>query len=195
MAFSPAALPVQLPSHLENESIIITDQLVDSTVCPDPIPSNQITIPRPLHDLETNAFWDGPLLPCTVQNVLTGHENLVPTQLWALIVGLAITLQQREEVYSNEANHFRKHLADVNAKCHALKQCIQDIDGEPLLCLNGFEDNSLGLLSQDQMGRVLLSSSSNWTMDKWQDLVPWQEASMMLALSTFSPHWSLMSNP
>ena len=32
-------------------------------------------------------------------------------------------------------------------------------------------EDSPYLLSPMQMGRVLLSSSSNWTMDKWQDLV------------------------
>ena len=90
----------------------------------DPIPTNQIAIPRPLHNIKTNALWDRPLSPCMVQNVLTGHKNLMPTQLWALIVGLATTLQQREEVYDSEANHFRKHFADVNAKCCTLKQCI-----------------------------------------------------------------------
>ena len=77
----------------------------------------------------------------TVQNILVGHKNLT-TQLWALIAGLTTTLQQREEIYNSEANHFRQHLADVNTKCHTLKQCIQDINGEPLLCPNGFEDNN-----------------------------------------------------
>ena len=121
MAFSPAPLPVQLPSHLESESVIITDQLVNSALRTDPIPSNQIPVPGPLHDLKTNTFWDGPLLPRMVQNILAGHENLASTQLWALIAGLATTLHQREEVYNSKANHFRQHLADVNAKCSALK--------------------------------------------------------------------------
>ena len=142
MAFSPAPLPVQLPRHLESELVIITDQLVNSTSCSDPVPSNQISIPRPLHDLETNAFWDGPLSPHTVQNILTRHKNLAPAQLQALIPGLATTLHQREEVYNSKANHFRRHLADVNAECSTLKQHIRDIDGELLLCPNGFEDNN-----------------------------------------------------
>ena len=124
IAFSPALLPVQLPSHLEHESVVVTNQLVDSASHTNPVPSNQIAIPGPLHDLKTNTFWDGPLSPHMVQNILTGHKNLVPTQLWALIVGLATTLQQREEVYNSEANHFRQHLADVNAKCSTLKQHI-----------------------------------------------------------------------
>ena len=55
-------------------------------------------------------------------------------------------------------------------------------------------EDSLYLLSPMQMWRVLLSSSSNWTMDKWQDLVPWQEASMMLMSSTSSLHQPLMIN-
>ena len=142
MAFSPAPLPVQLPGHLESELVIITDQLVNSASCPNPVPSNQIPRPGPLHDLKTNTFWDRPLSPCTVQNILAGHENLAPTQLQALIAGLATTLHQREEVYNSEANHFRQHLTDVNTECSALKQHIQDIDGEPLLCPNGFEDNN-----------------------------------------------------
>ena len=142
MAFSPAPLPVQLPSHLESELVVVTSQLVDSTLHPDPIPSNQISVPGPLHDLETNAFWDRPLSPRMVQNILAGHENLMPAQLWALIAGLTTTLHQREELYNSEANHFRQHLTDVNAKCSALKQCIQDIDGELLLCPDGFEDNN-----------------------------------------------------
>ena len=142
MAFSPAPLPVQLPSHLKSESVVITDQLVNSASCPNPIPSNQISVPGPLHDLKTNAFWDRPLWPRTVQNILTGHENLAPAQLWALITSLATTLHQREEVYNSEANHFRQHLTDVNAKCSTLKQHIRDIDGKPLLCSDGFEDNN-----------------------------------------------------
>ena len=124
MAFSPALLPVQLPSHLESELVIITDRLVDSALHPNPIPSNQISVPGPLHDLETNAFWDRPLSPHIVQNILAGHENLTPAQLWALIAGLTTTLHQREEVYNSKANHFRQHLADVNAECSALKQHI-----------------------------------------------------------------------
>ena len=118
MAFSPALLPIQLPGHLEHELVVIvTSQLIDSALCINPIPSNQIAIPGPLHDLKTNAFWDGPLLPCTVQNVLVGHENLTPAQLQALITGLAITLQQREDIYNSEANHFQQHLTNINAKC------------------------------------------------------------------------------
>ena len=142
MDSSPAQLPVQLPSHFTEEQLVVTDKLVNTASCSNPIPLNQITIPRPLHDLETNAFWDGPLSPHTVQNVLAGHENLAPAQLQALSAGLTTTLQQRETIYNSEATHFRKHLADVNAECQALKQCIQDIDGEPLLCPNGYEDNN-----------------------------------------------------
>ena len=66
----------------------------------------------------------------------------MPAQLQALIASLATTLQQREEVYNSEANHFRQHLTDINAKCSALKQHIRDIGGELLLCPNGFEDNN-----------------------------------------------------
>ena len=55
-------------------------------------------------------------------------------------------------------------------------------------------DDSPYLLSPMQMGRVLLSSLSNWTMDKWQDLAPWQEASMMLMSLTSSLHQPLMIN-
>ena len=106
MDSSPALLPVQLPSHFTDEQVIVTDQLVDSALHSNPIPSNQITIPGPLHDLETNAFWDGPLSPHTVQNVLAGHENLTPAQLQALVIGLATTIQQRETIYNSEANHF-----------------------------------------------------------------------------------------
>ena len=49
-------------------------------------------------------------------------------------------------------------------------------------------------LSLAQMGRALLSSSNNWMMAKWQDLVPEQEVSMMLALLTSSPYYPLMTN-
>ena len=124
MAFSPAPLPVQLPSHLKHELVIITDQLVDSALHTNPVPTNQIAIPGPLHDLKTNAFWDRPLLLCTVQNILAGHKNLTPIQLQALIAGLATTLQQREEVYNSKANHFRQHLTDINMECCTLKQHI-----------------------------------------------------------------------
>ena len=113
MAFSPAPLLVQLPSHLKHELFIITNQLVNIASCSDPVPSNQIAIPRPLHDLKANTFWDRSLSPCMVQNVLIGHKNLTPAQLQALIAGLATTLQQREELYNSKANHFRKHLTDV----------------------------------------------------------------------------------
>ena len=81
MAFSPTPLPVQLPGHLEHELVIVTNQLVNSTLCTNPVASNQITIPGPLHDLETNTFWDRPLSPHMVQNILAGHKNLVPAQL------------------------------------------------------------------------------------------------------------------
>ena len=50
-------------------------------------------------------------------------------------------------------------------------------------------EDSPHLLSLVQMGTVLLSSLSNWTTDEWQDLVPWQEVSMMLILSTSLLHW------
>ena len=56
-------------------------------------------------------------------------------------------------------------------------------------------DDSPYLLSLMQVGRVLLSSSNNWMMDKWWDLVLWQEASMMLISSTSSLHCPSMSNP
>ena len=142
VAFSPAPLPVQLPGHLKHELAIVTDQLANSAMCTDPIPSNQIAIPGPLHNLKTNTFWDGPLSLCTIQNILVEHKNLAPAQLQALVTGLTTTLQQREEIYNSEANHFQRHLANVNAECQTLKQHVQDIDGEPLLCPNGYEDNA-----------------------------------------------------
>ena len=106
MDSSPALLPVQLPGHLKLEQVVVSDQLVNTASHFNSIPSNQIAVPRPLHDFETNTFWDGPLSPCTVQNILARHENLAPAQLQALIMGLATTLHQREEVYNSEANHF-----------------------------------------------------------------------------------------
>ena len=117
MDSSPALLPVQLPGHFAEEQLIITDKLADSALCSNPIPLNQITIPGPLHNLKTNAFWDGPLSPHTVQNILAGHENLAPAQLRALVTSLATTIQQRETIYNTEATHFQKHLADVNTEC------------------------------------------------------------------------------
>ena len=56
-------------------------------------------------------------------------------------------------------------------------------------------EDCLHLLSPVQVGTVLLSSSSSWMMDKWQDLVPWQEASMMLMSSSSLLHHPLMTNP
>ena len=117
MDSSPALLPVQLPGHFAEEQLVVTDKLVNSASCSDPVPLNQITIPRPLHDLETNAFWDGPLSPHTVQNILAGHKSLAPAQLWALVASLTTTIQQRETIYNSKASHFRKHLANVNAEC------------------------------------------------------------------------------
>ena len=55
-------------------------------------------------------------------------------------------------------------------------------------------DDSPYLLSPVQMGTVLLSSSSNWTMEEWQDLAPWQEVSMMLISSTSLLHQPSMIN-
>ena len=55
-------------------------------------------------------------------------------------------------------------------------------------------EDSPHLLSPVQMGTVLLSSSSNWMTDEWLDLVLWQEASMMLVLSTSLLHWPLTIN-
>ena len=49
-------------------------------------------------------------------------------------------------------------------------------------------DDSPYLLSLAQMGTILLSSSSNWMMEEWQDLALWQEVSMMLILLTYSLH-------
>ena len=64
-----------------------------------------------------------------------------------------------------------------------------------LMDLRTIMEDSLYLLSLVQMGRVLLSSSSNWTMDKWWDLALWQEVSMMLISSTSLLHQPLMTNP
>ena len=56
-------------------------------------------------------------------------------------------------------------------------------------------EDSPYLLSPVQMGTILLSSSSNWMMEEWWDLAPWQEVSMMLILSTYSLHRPSMNNP
>ena len=62
-------------------------------------------------------------------------------------------------------------------------------------------EDSPYLLSLVQMGTVLLSSSSNWTMNEWQDLAPWQEVSMTHIINLYAalalnnrplkplPHW------
>ena len=64
-----------------------------------------------------------------------------------------------------------------------------------LMDLRTIMDDSPYLLSLMQVGRVLLSSSSNWMMDEWQDLAPWQEVSMMLVSLTSLLHQPSMSNP
>ena len=64
-----------------------------------------------------------------------------------------------------------------------------------LMDLRTIMDDSPYLLSPMQVGRVLLSSSSNWMTDKWWDLAPWQEVSMMLISSTSLLHRPLTSNP
>ena len=56
-------------------------------------------------------------------------------------------------------------------------------------------EDSPYLLPPVQMGTILLSSSSNWMMEEWQDLVLWQEVSMMLVSSTYSLHRPSMNNP
>ena len=56
-------------------------------------------------------------------------------------------------------------------------------------------EDSPYLLFPVQMGNILLSSSSNWMMEEWWDLAPWQEVSMMLVSSTYLLHQPLMSNP
>ena len=64
-----------------------------------------------------------------------------------------------------------------------------------LMDLRTIMDDSPYLLSLMQVGRVLLSSSSNWMTDEWWDLAPWEEASMMLVSSTSSLHQPSTSNP
>ena len=56
-------------------------------------------------------------------------------------------------------------------------------------------EDSPNLLSLAQMGTILLSSSSNWTMEEWQDLALWQEVSMMLVSLTYLLHRPSMNNP
>ena len=63
-----------------------------------------------------------------------------------------------------------------------------------LMDLRTIMEDSPHLLSLVQMGTVLLSSSSNWMMDKWQDLALWQEVSMMLISLTSLLHWPLITN-
>ena len=64
-----------------------------------------------------------------------------------------------------------------------------------LMGMRTIMEDSPYLLSLVQMGTILLSSSSNWTMEEWQDLALWQEVSMMLISSTYLLHQPSMNNP
>ena len=198
MASSPSPLPVQLPSHLKHESVVITDQLVNTASCSNPIPSNQIAIPGPLHDLETNAFWDGPLFPCTVQNILTGHERISPPS----------SCDPSSQVLPPPYNRGRRSTTARPTISGSILQMsmlsaipLSNASGTSLanhycalMDLRTTMGGSLPSLSLAQMGRALLSSSNNWTMAEWWDLVLEQEVSMMLTLLTSSPHHPLTTN-
>ena len=165
MAFSPAPLLVQLPSYLKSELVIITDQLVDSTTCPDPIPLNQIAIPRPLHDLKTNTFWDGPLSPCTVQNILVGLKNLWhPPNYKHLLQALpppysrerrSITVRPTTSGSTSPTSMPSAELSNNVIRILMESHCYDLMD------LRTIMEDSPHLLSLVQMGTVLLSSSSN----------------------------------
>jgi hypothetical protein len=72
---------------------------------------------------------------------LDGYENLSPTQLRQLAAGLATTLQQRETLFQDEARCLKRQFEEVNRDNRELKARIQQIDGEPLLCPDGYVEN------------------------------------------------------
>jgi hypothetical protein len=94
-----------------------------------------------MHDLATNAHWDGPLSPNTVQAVVCSHENLTPAQLWALINELFTTLQQRDRAYQDGQHHIKEALNITNKERLELKAQLNAIAGEPLKCPTGFKPN------------------------------------------------------
>jgi hypothetical protein len=103
--------------------------------------SNTIRLPGAFPDLETNAFWEGPLSPGTVRSVLDGYKNLSLIQLRQLASGLASTLQQREALFQDEARCLKRQFEEVNRDNWELKARIQQIDGEPLLCPDRYVEN------------------------------------------------------
>ena len=166
MAFSPALLPVQLPSHLEYESVVITNQLVNSTSHTNPIPSNQITIPGPLHNLKTNAFWDRPLSPHTVQNILQDTRTSPPS-------GCEPSLQALPPPYNRgrRSTTARPTTSGSILQTSTLNAALSNSASKTLMVscyyapmdLRTTMGGSPPSLSPAWMGRALLSSSNSWT--------------------------------
>ena len=197
MASSPAPLPVQLPGHLEHELVIVTDQLIDSTSHPDSIPSNQIIIPRPLHNLETNAFWDRPLLPqlfeTSWQDMRTSPMSSCEPSSQASpplynrgrrsTTARPTTLGSISQTSMPSAVPSNSTSATLMASCYYAPMDLRTMMG-----------GSPPSLSLAQMGKALLSSSNSWMMAEWWDLALEQEVSMMLTLLTSLLHHPSMTN-
>ncbi|KAH9961002.1 hypothetical protein BJV74DRAFT_890773 [Russula compacta] len=140
---SPVPVPVPAPAtRVATEEAVRPPSAVASPGRPTTAPSSStIRLPGTFPDLETNAFWEGPLSPGTVQSILDGYENLGPVQLRQLASGLTSTLQQREALFQDEARCLKRQFKEVNRDNRELKAQIQQINGEPLLCPNRYIEN------------------------------------------------------
>ena len=198
MDSSPALLPVQLPGHFAEGQLVVTDKLVDSALFPDLIPSNQIAIPGP--SMISRPMPSGMDLSLPTQSRTSLQDmRILPLPSYGHLLQALPPQYNRERPYITVRLTTSESTWPTSMQSVELSNSVYRTLMESCCCalmdMRTIMEDSPYLLSLVQMGTILLSSSSNWMMEEWQDLAPWQEVSMMLVLSTYLLHWPSMNNP
>ena len=165
---------------------------------PTPYPPTRLPSPGPSMTLRLMPFGTGPSHLTQSRTSLPGMRTSHPPSYRHLSQALPPPYS-RERRYTTARLTTSDNTLQMSMLSAVLSDSVYETLMESCCCalmdLRTIMEDSLYLLSPVQMGRVLLSSSSNWTMDEWQDLVPWQEVSMMLISSTSSLHQPSMTDP
>ena len=186
------------PATLQRSSSLSLISLSTPPHIPTPYPQTRSPSPGPSTTSRPMPSGMGPFLP-TQSRMSLQDTRILPLPSYRHLLQALLPQYSRERPYitarlTTSESTWLMSTQSVELSNNVYRTLMESCCCAPMDMRIIMED-SLYLLSLVQMGTILLSSSSNWMTEEWQDLAPWQEVSMMLISSTYLLHQPSMNNP